>query len=107
MAFDHVVKIGRWHLMDAVPVRLGQDCCGYEQILTNSVRGVRAAVPSVAELALGGSAVGSGLFSGPDFAPKNIANRAISIQRFRLRVSTRGSADGFMVLPCGMSGSVR
>jgi len=72
-AFDHVVKIGRTHLMDAVPVRLGQEFSGYAQILTNTVRRVRAAVPSVAELALGGTAVGTGLNSAPDFAPKIIA----------------------------------
>jgi fumarate hydratase class II len=72
-AFDHVVKIGRTHLMDAVPVRLGQEFSGYAQILTNTVRRVRAALPSVSELALGGTAVGTGLNSAPDFAPKIIA----------------------------------
>jgi fumarate hydratase class II len=72
-AFDHVVKIGRTHLMDAVPVRLGQEFSGYAQILANTVRRVRSAVPSVSELALGGTAVGTGLNSAPDFAPKIIA----------------------------------
>jgi fumarate hydratase, class II len=71
-AFDHVVKIGRTHLMDAVPVRLGQEFSGYAQILTNTIRRVRAAVPAVAELALGGTAVGTGLNSHPDFAPRII-----------------------------------
>jgi len=46
-AFDHVVKIGRTHLMDAVPIRLGQEFSGYAQILTNTVRRVRAVLPSV------------------------------------------------------------
>src|SRR5262245_31206580 len=72
-AFDHVVKIGRTHLMDAVPIRLGQEFSGYAQILTNTVRRVRATLPSVSELALGGTAVGTGLNSAPDFAPKIIA----------------------------------
>ena len=71
-AFDHVVKIGRTHLMDAVPVRLGQEFSGYAQILTNTVRRVRGVLPSVSELALGGTAVGTGLNSAPDFAPKII-----------------------------------
>jgi fumarate hydratase class II len=71
-AFDHVVKIGRTHLMDAVPVRLGQEFSGYAQILTNTVRRVRAVLPSVSELALGGTAVGTGLNSDPDFAPQII-----------------------------------
>jgi fumarate hydratase class II len=71
-AFDHVVKIGRTHLMDAVPVRLGQEFSGYAQILTNTIRRVRGAVPALAELALGGTAVGTGLNAHPDFAPKVI-----------------------------------
>jgi fumarate hydratase class II len=71
-AFDHVVKIGRTHLMDAVPVRLGQEFSGYAQMLANTVRRVRAALPSVSELALGGTAVGTGLNSAPEFAPKII-----------------------------------
>jgi fumarate hydratase, class II len=71
-AFDHVVKIGRTHLMDAVPVRLGQEFSGYAQILTNTIRRVRAAVPALAELALGGTAVGTGLNAHPDFAPQVI-----------------------------------
>src|SRR6187551_1680295 len=81
-AFDHVVKIGRTHLMDAVPVRLGQEFSGYAQMLSNSVRRVRAALPSVSELALGGTAVGTGLNSAPDFAPKiiNIISEEIGIR---------------------------
>jgi fumarate hydratase class II len=68
-AFDHVVKIGRTHLMDAVPVRLGQEFSGYARMLTNSVRRVRGAMGAVSELALGGTAVGTGLNSEPSFAP--------------------------------------
>src|SRR4029079_9264155 len=81
-AFDHVVKIGRTHLMDAVPVRLGQEFSGYAQILTNTVRRVRAAGPSVSELALGGTAGGTGLNSAPDSAPKiiNIISEEIGIR---------------------------
>jgi fumarate hydratase class II len=71
-AFDHIVKIGRTHLMDAVPVRLGQEFSGYAQMLTNTIRRVRAAATHVGELALGGTAVGTGLGSDPTFAPKVI-----------------------------------
>jgi fumarate hydratase class II len=71
-AFDYVVKIGRTHLMDAVPVRLGQEFSGYAQILTNTVRRVKAAAHHVGELALGGTAVGTGLSAAPEFAPKVI-----------------------------------
>src|SRR6185312_5858258 len=72
-AFDHVVKIGRTHLMDAVPVRLGQEFSGYTQMVTNSIRRVRTAAKHVSELALGGTAVGTGLGSAPEFAPKVIS----------------------------------
>ncbi|HVY39118.1 MAG TPA: class II fumarate hydratase [Polyangia bacterium] len=72
-AFDHIVKIGRTHLMDAVPVRLGQEFSGYTQMVTNSIRRVRTAATFVAELALGGTAVGTGLGSDPAFAPKVIS----------------------------------
>jgi fumarate hydratase class II len=71
-AFDHVVKIGRTHLMDAVPIRLGQEFAGYAQMLTNTVRRVRAAADAASELALGGTAVGTGLGSEPEFAPQVI-----------------------------------
>jgi fumarate hydratase class II len=71
-AFDHIVKIGRTHLMDAVPVRLGQEFSGYTQMVTNSIRRVRTAATHVAELALGGTAVGTGLGSAPEFAPRVI-----------------------------------
>jgi fumarate hydratase, class II len=72
-AFDHIVKIGRTHLMDAVPVRLGQEFSGYTQMVTNSIRRVRTAATHVAELALGGTAVGTGLGSAPEFAPRVIS----------------------------------
>jgi len=72
-AFDYIVKIGRTHLMDAVPVRLGQEFSGYTQMVTNSIRRVRTAAQHVAELALGGTAVGTGLGSVPEFAPKVIS----------------------------------
>src|SRR3954454_19008895 len=80
-AFDHIVKIGRTHLMDAVPIRLGQEFSGYAQMLTNTIRRVKAATGAAAELALGGTAVGTGLGSDPTFAPKviSIISREIGI----------------------------
>ncbi len=81
-AFDYIVKIGRTHLMDAVPVRLGQEFSGYAQILTNTVRRVRGATTAVSELALGGTAVGTGLNADPSFAPAviHIISKEIGIQ---------------------------
>jgi fumarate hydratase class II len=81
-AFDYIVKIGRTHLMDAVPVRLGQEFSGYAQILTNTVRRVRGATTAVSELALGGTAVGTGLNADPSFAPAviHIISKEIGIE---------------------------
>ena len=59
--FADVVKIGRTHLMDATPLTLGQETSGYAQQLDNSLRALHHALEAVRELALGGTAVGTGL----------------------------------------------
>ncbi|MEM6455052.1 MAG: class II fumarate hydratase [Acidobacteriota bacterium] len=75
-AFDPVVKIGRTHLQDAVPVRLGQEFSGYAQQIENAVARLEATQPRLAELALGGTAVGTGLNAPPGFADDVIAGIA-------------------------------
>jgi len=70
--FDDVVKIGRTHLQDATPVRLGQEFSGYARQLELAVRRVEGCRESLAELALGGTAVGTGLNTDPAFARKVI-----------------------------------
>ncbi len=67
-AFDGVVKIGRTHLQDAVPIRLGQEMAAYATMVGNAVRRLEGARPAVLELALGGTAVGTGLGAAPGFA---------------------------------------
>ena len=74
--FDDVVKIGRTHLQDAVPVRLGQDFSGFAQQIENGIERLHAASPRLAELALGGTAVGTGLNAPPGFADAVIARMA-------------------------------
>ena len=59
--FDAIVKIGRTHLQDATPLTLGQEFSGYVAQLTHGAAHVRAALPHLYELALGGTAVGTGL----------------------------------------------
>ncbi len=59
--FDDIVKIGRTHLQDATPLTLGQEFSGYAAQLDHGQRHVRAALPHLCELALGGTAVGTGL----------------------------------------------
>ncbi|HEU4718149.1 MAG TPA: class II fumarate hydratase [Bacteroidia bacterium] len=59
--FSSIVKTGRTHFMDATPLTLGQEFSGYVQQITNSIRAVKNALEMVRELALGGTAVGTGL----------------------------------------------
>ena len=65
-----VVKIGRTHLQDATPVTLGQELSGYASQLEHGVAHLEAALPHLEELALGGTAVGTGLNAPPEFAEK-------------------------------------
>jgi fumarate hydratase class II len=69
--FKEVIKIGRTHLMDATPLTLGQEFSGYTQQLTNGLERINAALPRLYELALGGTAVGTGLNTHPEFAEKS------------------------------------
>jgi len=73
---DDVVKIGRTHLQDAVPVRLGQELSGHARQVRNGLARLAAARPRLAELALGGTAVGTGLNAPPGFADAVIARLA-------------------------------
>ena len=74
--FDPVVKIGRTHLQDAVPIRLGQEFSGYAQQVRYALDRLAAVKPRLAELPLGGTAVGTGLNAPPEFAPRVIARLA-------------------------------
>ncbi len=69
--YKDIIKIGRTHLMDAVPLTLGQEFSGYVQMLSNGLDRINAALPRLYELALGGTAVGTGLNTHPDFAVKS------------------------------------
>lgn len=66
--FASIIKIGRTHLQDATPLTLGQEFSGYVQQLSYSIERVKRALPSVYRLALGGTAVGTGLNTHPKFA---------------------------------------
>lgn len=68
--FAQVVKIGRTHLMDATPLTLGQEVSGYAAQLKRSVEAVENALPHLSELALGGTAVGTGLNAPEGFAER-------------------------------------
>ena len=68
--FEHIIKIGRTHLMDATPVRLGQEFRGYAQQVAYAKARAQKAIDVLRELALGGTAVGTGLNRHPDFPAK-------------------------------------
>ncbi len=75
-AFSDIIKIGRTHLMDAVPLTLGQEFSGSAQQLENDIERVRGTLGGLYELALGGTAVGTGLNTHPEFAEKGAAQIA-------------------------------
>src|SRR5215472_5757390 len=66
--WDDIVKIGRTHMQDATPLTLGQEWCGYAGMLSEDLEWIEAALRGVYRLALGGTAVGTGINSAPGFA---------------------------------------
>jgi fumarate hydratase class II len=70
--FDDIIKIGRTHLQDATPIRLGQEFSGYAVQVENSSMRAQQAIKTLNRLPLGGTAVGTGLNAHPDFARKTI-----------------------------------
>ena len=74
--FSKIVKIGRTHLMDAVPLTLGQEFSGYVSMLDSDIRRIEASLQDLFELALGGTAVGTGLNTHPDFSEQVAARIA-------------------------------
>jgi len=77
--FASVVKVGRTHLMDAVPVTLGQEFGGYAAAIRNCTERTVVLLPRIAELPLGGTAVGTGLNAPPGFAGMVISRLAFSM----------------------------
>jgi fumarate hydratase class II len=70
MEFDKIVKIGRTHLMDAVPMTLGQEFSGWVSLLDRDVARLKQVLPGLYELAIGGTAVGTGLNTHPEFSDR-------------------------------------
>ena len=67
--FENIVKIGRTHLQDATPLTLGQEISAYVEMLEKALSQVDDSIKYIKELAIGGTAVGTGLNSHPDFSP--------------------------------------
>ena len=70
--FMNIVKIGRTHFMDATPLTLGQEFSGYASQLEHGLKAIKNTLPHLSELALGGTAVGTGINTPPGYA-KNVA----------------------------------
>ena len=75
-AFKDIVKIGRTHLMDATPLTLGQEISGWVAQLDHGLKHLESAIPHLGELALGGTAVGTGLNAHPEYAVRVAAKVA-------------------------------
>jgi len=75
-AFDPIVKIGRTHLQDATPIRLGQEFSGYAAQVASSRKRVEKAIDALRPLAIGGTAVGTGLNTHPEFGSRVAAELA-------------------------------
>jgi fumarate hydratase class II len=71
--FDGIIKTGRTHLMDATPIRLGQEFGGYASQIEHSIARIKATLPDLRVLAIGGTAVGTGVNTHPDFGRRMAA----------------------------------
>jgi fumarate hydratase class II len=100
--FADVVKAGRTHLMDATPVTLGQEFGGYAAQVRMGVERLHASMPRLAELPLGGTAVGTGINSPPGFGGRVIAEIAsatgLPLTEARDHFEAQGARDGLVEL---------
>ncbi|TVL93916.1 aspartate ammonia-lyase [Streptomyces sp. SAJ15] len=98
--FADVVKAGRTHLMDATPVTLGQEFGGYAAQVRYGVERLRASLPRLAELPLGGTAVGTGINTPPGFSAAVIAEVAratgLPLTEARDHFEAQGARDGLV-----------
>ena len=98
--FAEVVKSGRTHLMDATPVTLGQEFGGYAAQIRHGIERVDAALPRVAELPLGGTAVGTGINTPPGFAESVISmiveKTGLPLTEARDHFEAQGARDGLV-----------
>src|SRR6266404_6058114 len=106
-AWAHIVKIGRTHMQDATPLTLGQEWSGYTGMLADDLDRIEAALPGVYRLALGGTAVGTGLNSAPGFAEAAAAEIAkltgLPFETAPNKFTVQGSHDALVQL----SGTLR
>ncbi|MGH3314697.1 MAG: class II fumarate hydratase [Nocardioidaceae bacterium] len=101
-SFEAVVKAGRTHLMDATPVTLGQEFSGYAAQMRHGVERLRATLPRVAELPLGGTAVGTGINTPQGFSARVIEilgeETGLELTEARNHFEAQGARDGLVEL---------
>ena len=105
---DDVVKIGRTHLMDATPVRLGQELAGWARQVERAAERVAIAGDDLAELALGGTAVGTGINCPPGFAERAIArlsaDTGLAFREARDHFEAQGARDAAVAASAALRG---
>jgi len=105
--WDAIIKIGRTHMQDATPLTLGQEFSGYAELLRQDMDRIEHALKDVYELALGGTAVGTGINTHPDFAEKSAARIAeltgLPFVSAPNKFAVQGSHDALVML----SGALR
>jgi len=97
-AWDGIIKTGRTHLMDATPIRLGQEFAGYASQVAHGIERVKATLPDLRELAIGGTAVGTGLNTHPEFGRRMAAEigriAGTTFSEARNHFEAQGAQDG-------------
>ncbi len=98
--FDKIIKIGRTHLQDATPIRLGQEFSGYASMVKHSIKRLKRTRKHLSELAQGGTAVGTGINTHPDFG-KMMAEKLSQMTGLRFREAknhfeAQGSKDAMV-----------
>lgn len=98
--FDKIVKIGRTHLQDATPIRLGQEFGGYASQVEHSIKRLQHVKEYLSELAIGGTAVGTGINTHPKF-PAKVVNKISKVTRIKFREAenhfeAQASKDGIV-----------
>lgn len=85
--FKEIIKVGRTHLMDATPLTLGQEFSGYVSQIEHGIKALENTIPHLSEIALGGTAVGTGINAHPDFA-KRVAEVISNLVGYSFRTAT-------------------
>ncbi len=105
--FHDIVKIGRTHLQDAVPIRMGQEFSGYARQVAAAGERLEAALPGIYELPLGGTAVGTGLNAPKGFARAVIAELAVETGLPFVEARNHFEAQAARDAACFLSGALR